>query len=464
LPGVRAFAAIAILAGCVSEEPTTFVDVHGLPDCASAKLETIFTTTRSLIPKGSVTDENYVTSRSVADPKLLLDGPQIFPAFRELIASAKHDVNLQTYVWEPDSDPARDILGGLADLARRRAANGATEPVRVRFLFDVSTIGFGSQVVTLPQTWAQVEALKLDARYVRFELAGVQRSGMGALHKKTVVVDGREAIITGANPQAHHDYDMPWRDAGYRFTGEVVLALQDDFDATWTKGQLWTCGAAEDRELAACSALTEPIERAAEPIALATDACLPMLVTTRVADTNPFSNRIDNPQDQTFLAAFGAATKHIRIQTPNLNDDAAKGAIVEAVQRGVRVDVVLAKGFNDSTEDYPGQGGTNEDNVVMLYDTLKAAGVSDVCNKLRIRWHARAGVAIVGNGPYASHAKYASLDDEIVIVGTANQDTQSWNNSREVNVLVDDPATTRAWDAGMFLNEFAGGVVVDACK
>ena len=464
---MRAFAAFAILAGCVSEEPTTFVDVHGLPDCASPKLETIFKATRSYIPKGSVSDENFVTSKSVADPKLLLDGPQIFPALRELIASAKHEVDLMTYVWEPDSDPAREIMGGLADLGRRREANGATAPVTVRFLFDVSTIGFGSQVVTLPQTMAQVAALHLDPRYVQFELAGVQRSGMGALHKKTVVVDGRAAIITGANPQAHHDYEMPWRDAGYRLSGEVVLALQDDFDRTWPAGKLWTCGANEAGALADCSADVPAIERSSEKVALgadAADACLPMLVTTRVADTNPFSNRVDNPQDQAFLAAFGAATDHIRIQTPNLNDDAVKDALVEAVKRGVRVDVVLSKGFNDGTEVAPGQGGTNEENVTMLYDTLRAAGVADVCNKLRFRWHAQNGAAVVGNGVYASHAKYASLDDEIVIVGTANMDTQSWNNSREVNIIVDDAATTQAWDAGMFLEEWAGGIQVEQCK
>lgn len=29
-------------------------------------------------------------------------------------------------------------------------------------------------------------------------------------------------------------------------------------------------------------------------------------------------------------------------------------------------------------------------------------------------------------------------------------DTRSWNHSREVNVLVDDPTTVRAWDERLF--------------
>jgi cardiolipin synthase A/B len=454
------FATLPVM-GCVAPEEPALEDPNGLPICASEQMHAIFDQTRSIIPKGTVSDEGFVTSRNHADAAMLLDGPQIFPAVRRLIASAKHDVNLQTYVWEPGSDPANDIVAGLADLQKARIAAGAKTPVNVRFLFDVSTLGQGSEVVLLPQAWAAVAALKLDTKYVRFELAGIIRSAVGVLHKKTVVVDGDRAIITGANPQAHHDYDKPWRDAGFSVSGEVVQALQQDFDAGWDDGKLWTCAGNETGKLPDCTSPTSPIVREPVTVAYAGDSCLPMLVTTRAPNTNPTNNRTDNPQDVAFLAAFGAATEHIHMQTPNLNDDAAKAALVEAVKRGVRVDIVLAKGFNDSTEAYPGQGGTNEENVAMLYE---AVGGRAACDKLRIRWHARSGVPVVGNGIYATHAKYTSLDDKIVIVGTANMDTQSWNNSREINLVVDDPNLTTSWDAGMFDNDFASGVVVDQCK
>ncbi|HUS29775.1 MAG TPA: phosphatidylserine/phosphatidylglycerophosphate/cardiolipin synthase family protein [Kofleriaceae bacterium] len=464
---MRALAAsIALVCGCAVEPGEPLGDPHGLPSCASPQVDQIFKAVRSYIPKGSVTDQNFVTAANHADEHLYLDGPQIFPAMRELIAGAQRDVNLQTYVWEPGSDPANEILDGLAELNRNRMYANATSPVTVRFLFDVSTTSYGSRVDALPLTWAAVEALKLDPRFVKFELAGVARSATGALHKKTLVVDGKLAFITGANPQAHHNYAAPWRDAGYRLDGEVALALQDDFDATWAAGMLWTCAGDVAGKWSACSAATQAIVR--EPVATTAtaeaDACQTMLVATRVADSSPLANSTDNPSDQAFIAAMGAATDHVRIQTPNLNDDAAKKAIVDAVKRGVRVDVVLSKGFNDSTEVYPGQGGTNEDNVQMLYDTLGAAGVPDKCDKLRFRWYTRNGVVVDGNGLYASHAKYMSLDDSIVIVGTSNMDTQSWNNSREINVVVDDPAITQAWDRQMFVPEMAAGEQVDYCK
>jgi phosphatidylserine/phosphatidylglycerophosphate/cardiolipin synthase-like enzyme len=476
---VRRLLLALVLAGCApvaGDGTITFpsdedkADGHDqppvLPACASPRLEAIFAATRDLVPRGTVPGPLYATSFNHADPVALVDGPEIFPAFRALIASARHHVALQTYVFEPGSDAADDILLGLADLAERRAREAPDgPPVEVRFLFDVSKLGFGSSERALPRAWAQVAALGLDPRHVRFELAGFYHLAFGNLHVKTLVVDGRAAIITGANPQAHHDDGTPWRDSGYRLEGEVALALLADFDGAWRKSKLWLCEGDEDAGGDACLARTDEVAWHVDEPGLPADTCLPMLVTTRQADVSPLSNRTDNTQDQAFLAAFAGARQVIRVQTPNLNDDAARRALLEAVRRGVRVDVILSKGFNDGAERFPGQGGTNEAVVERMLATLTDEGLGDACERLRFRWYSHDGVtAVDGNGPRASHAKYASVDGELAIVGTANMDTQSWNNSREVNVVVDDPATTRAWDERLFLADFARGLPVDACR
>jgi phosphatidylserine/phosphatidylglycerophosphate/cardiolipin synthase-like enzyme len=90
--------------------------------------------------------------------------------------------------------------------------------------------------------------------------------------------------------------------------------------------------------------------------------------------------------------------------------------------------------------------------------------VTDACKKLQIRWYSRDGLRpVVGNGIYASHAKYASVDDTVVIVGTANMDTQSWNNSRELNIIVDDADLATAWDAQLFVADWTRGVRTVQC-
>lgn len=35
------------------------------------------------------------------------------------------------------------------------------------------------------------------------------------------------------------------------------------------------------------------------------------------------------------------------------------------------------------------------------------------------------------------HIKFAAYDDEVLIIGNGNQDSQSWFHSQEVNVMID---------------------------
>lgn len=435
-----------------------------LPACASPLARAMFDGARDVVWRGTVPGEHFATGRNVAESDVLIDGPEIFPAFRALIARARHHVSLQTYVWEPNTDPTNEILAGLRDLQARRIAERSTEaPVVVRFLIDASVIGFGSKVEAIPQLWSSLEALQLDPAHVTFEVAAFVHVAFGNLHVKTLVVDGRDAIVTGANPQAHHDYDAPWRDSGYRFMGDIAIALLADFDSAWRKSYAWTCGGDVDGTLDVCTAKPAAITWEVRRPKLADATCRPMFVASRQSDQDPRSNRVDNPQDAAFLAGWSAAQHHIRVQTPNLNDDAAKAALLAAVRRGVLVDIVLSRGFNDVTESVPGQGGDNDTNVALLYEAL--ASMPDACDRLRVRWYSTGGSSpVFGNGIYASHAKYSSIDDSVAIVGTANMDTQSWNNSREVNVVVDDPALALAWDAQLFDADFARGVRTTQCR
>ncbi len=127
--------------------------------------------------------------------------------------------------------------------------------------------------------------------------------------------------------------------------------------------------------------------------------------------------------------------------------------------------MLLSKGYEDFTESLPGQGGTNEEVVRELYDDLASSGVRDPCSALQVRWYSRDGVQpIVGAVGRPSHVKYASFDGRVSIVGSANMDTQSWSHSREINVVVDDPAVTAAWDTALFEHDFARSIAVERCS
>jgi phosphatidylserine/phosphatidylglycerophosphate/cardiolipin synthase-like enzyme len=287
---------------------------------------------------------------------------------------------------------------------------------------------------------------------------------LGNLHVKSLVVDGRYAIVMGANPEKVHNADEPWFDTGYRFEGEVADALRADFAGAWARSKHWVCSGARTTDCERDNLPLEPLEEdaAVRPVF----GCRAVLVASRKASRNPLRNKADNPADQAFLALFRNAEKVIRVQTPNLNDDAAKKALLDAmIRRGVEVNLILSKGFNEPAVNLPGQGGDNRKNVERLYKALREAGVADPCARLKARWYSFDGMTpVVGNGPRASHAKYTSADDALVVVGTSNMDTQSWNFSREVNIVVDDPQIALAWDRQVFIANFNRAIPVDECR
>jgi phosphatidylserine/phosphatidylglycerophosphate/cardiolipin synthase-like enzyme len=443
-----------------------------LPSCVAADslFAKTFDAAKTVMDHSDVPAAYFASQRDHADRDMLLRGPQIFPRMRQLIANAQHEVDLEFYVWETDSDPARTIFAGLTELAAKARAEGRETPVTVRVIVDAFNEGTpfafpaDYRVTTLfPNIAAGFEGLHLDPAYVTVQLAAYTHNGLGNLHSKVLVVDGQAAVIGGANVEKVHGNVDPWNDSGYEVEGDIAVSLLAEFDNAWRVSHEWMCGSAGGSQ-EACTRDPAPVKHAVAANTLAASTCEPMMVVTRKGDVNPLGNRTDNTQDQAFLAAFSNAKHHIHMMTPNLNDDAAKAALVAAVRRGVTVDLVLSYGFNDSGVSLPGQGGTNVDNVSELFGKT-LADMPDRCNRLRIRWYADdAGQLISGNGPHASHAKYTSVDDEIVIVGGANMDTQAWNHSRETNIVVGSSEVTRAWDAKMFGPAFQRGWLPGECK
>lgn len=427
-----------------------------LPACASPLARAVFEGATRHLDGGTTAPALFASGANAADPDVLMTSREVFPRMAEMIEHAKSEVLFQTYIWQ-DGDGSRALLEGMRRLEQRRKAEAApgAKPVTIRIL--ASAIDYPAAKwfepaagVLLPKIAGAVEALGLDPRYVRVEVGGYLHKSVGSLHTKTLVVDGRTAMLTGVNLQRQQDYDHPWHDAGFLLEGDIGAVLRDDFASAWRNAGLWTCGGRNPPGPSTdCLARTPMLPRL--PRRSVPGACVPMMILSRAGDGNPFTNRTDSTKAAGFLAAFRNAERTIRIHTPNLNDDAVRRALVAAVQRGVQVEVVLSKEFNERAENLVGQGGGNEENVELLRRMLVEAGVENPCERLQVRWYSEDGRRpVVGNGPGAAHTKYTSVDDQIAIVGSSNMDTQSWNHSREVNVLVDDPATVRAWDDRLF--------------
>jgi phosphatidylserine/phosphatidylglycerophosphate/cardiolipin synthase-like enzyme len=142
-----------------------------------------------------------------------------------------------------------------------------------------------------------------------------------------------------------------------------------------------------------------------------------------------------------------------------LNVAPLRAALVGAAARGVEVLLLLSKGFDERTQRL-GQGGGNASNVRKLVRALRRQAGSGGVMHLDVRWYATAqnGVPVEGNGPGSSHVKGATFDDQVLIVGSGNMDSQSWYRSRELNVVIDSAEATARWQREVFAPRFARAV------
>jgi phosphatidylserine/phosphatidylglycerophosphate/cardiolipin synthase-like enzyme len=396
---------------------------------------------------GTVPPELALTHDNIAGPRVYLQGPQIFGRMAELIENADREVLLQSYEWEADSGAAQTIMTALKRLEARKRTEGATEPVRVRIavneLSPIANKILARSSEDPPARIALEQQLReagLDPSLVEVEVAGYRHLSTGSMHSKSLVVDGRIGMLTGANVQRANDGPPPSNDAAFEVVGEVALGLRADFADAWKsiRGVLLP-------------------EMQTSPLYISEGVS--MLLANRRANGYLASNRTANPQDRAFLAIFDNAQQRIRIITPNFNDDDAKRGLLRAIRRGVKVEMVLSKGFNDRMESKPMQGGTNEQVVAALVRELEKNGPANWRELLDVRWYSRDGVdPVEGHAWGKNHTKYMSADGQVAATGSANMDSQSWNHSRELNVVIDSVETTRAWDAQVFENAFAMGI------
>lgn len=376
------------------------------------------------------------------EPQLLIEGPQIFARAAAMIQAAEEEVLIQTFHWAP-SQAADTIMAGLKALETRRRAAGATTPVRVRFVVDRNRI-LKALRHTKRDLEAALSATRLDPRFVQVEVEAHTHWLYGALHSKLFVIDGRHAMITGANVNDWAEAPKTWYELGLVVHGPVVEGLRAEFAQLWEKKHRSPLAALQ----------TAPLP--------ATGPGVPVLITSRKARGNVFQDNDANPASQGYFALLRQAERHVRIITPHLNDDDVRRELIACLRRGVRVELVLSKNFGVARAKLPFQGGTNAKNLGRLYRRLKQHPAA--LARFQVRWFSRDGQTPITTEENNSHAKYMTCDDKVAIIGCSNMDEQSFNHSREVNLVVEDEALTRGFDQQAFTPVFARSIPVDLSK
>jgi cardiolipin synthase len=321
--------------------------------------------------------------------RLLKDGAENYPAWLEAIASARETVHFECYIVHDDAVGLR-----FADALIARAKDG----VRVRVIYD----WLGGVTTTRKRFWRRLRESGVEVRCFNPPRLDEPLGWIARDHRKSIVVDGRIAFVTGLCIGKHWE-GWPerglaaWRDTGVEIRGPAVADVAKAFTEAWA-----ACGtplAVEDRT----------------PAAPAAEGDIALRVVAATSGTAGLY-RLDP-----LIAALARSTLW-------LTDAYYAGTptYVQALAAAARdnVDVRLL---------VPGRGSD-----IAIMQTISRAGYRPLLE---------AGVRVFEwNGPML-HAKTAVADARWSRVGSTNLNPASWMGNWELDVVVEDERFGRAMEA-----------------
>ncbi len=302
--------------------------------------------------------------------KLYPYGVRLYEAMIEEIEGAEHSIFVGTFIWKGDT-VGRRFVEALARKAR--------EGVRVCVIFD------GLANVVVPPSFKrfpeEIETLHFRPLWGPANLANPRN--VFRYHRHLMSVDGRVAFLGGYNIGSL--YAAGWRDTHVRIRGEEAREAENDFVSFWNAHR--TDGLPE----------IPPVrERAWNP--------------TAIFHRNDPYLRIF-PIRAMYIEAIDRANSHIYLTHAYfIPDRAMRAGLIEAVKRGVDVQVLLPHRSNHVTADWLAR---------RRFDELLRAGV-------RIFWYKHIMI----------HSKTATIDGIWSTVGTANIDRLSLLGNYETNLEV----------------------------
>ncbi len=339
---------------------------------------------------------SLVTDGTVRNSRVtrLRNGSEFYAAQLAAICRAQQAINLEFYEFKPGRI-GDQILSALTS----RAAAGVQVRVIVDALGSFSTPGNyfdGLKAAGGQMHWYH------PIRWNTWQQAN------NRTHRKLLVIDGHTGFIGGAGiadrwlyttRSLTRDEIPPWRDTVFCVEGEAVAGLISTFSENWleSSGEILS-GRAEFAFHA-----------------------YPDGVTSFVVSSTPHGG--GTQARILFQALIKSARKTIRITTPYfLPDRSARNALIEAIHRGVRVQILTA----GPKIDHPAIRRLSRRSSLQLLAS---------------------GAEIYEYQPSMIHAKLMTVDSLWNVVGSTNFDHRSFALNDEVNLAVLDPELAQVIEA-----------------
>ena len=342
-------------------------------------------------PDGSINSPEFLRMlEALADAKInpktaievLTNGEVFYKAEIEAIRTARHNINLEAYIFQPGK-LTEELVAALTERARAG--------VKVNLLLD----GVGS-FSTPKRFFKDLQDAGGHVEWyhpLRWHLIPRYNN---RTHRELIVIDGDLAFVGGAGFADHWIYGKGkkkrWRDSMFRVRGEAVTSLQGTFAANWLEasgeilaGEKYFPSAHHNGPAAAMVVNSEPSAGG----------------STRAR--------------MLFQALLASAKQSIHVTTPYfLPDKSIREEMVRAIkERGVEIKIICPGKHSDH---YLTRRSSRR-----LYGELLAAGAK-----------------IYEYKPAMIHAKVLTVDGAWSVVGSTNFDNRSFGLNDEVNVAALD--------------------------
>jgi cardiolipin synthase len=314
---------------------------------------------------------------------LLRNGTEYFPVLEAAIDSAKQEIYLQTYIFEPDNMGLR-----ISNVLKRAATRG----VKTCVLID----GFGCQ--DIPTAFvremreAGVEVLVYRPKISPWTF---KRNRLRRLHSKLAVIDGRVAFVGGINiidDLNTPDHIPPRIDYATRVEGPLLSAMRANARRLWR-----TVAWASLRPVSTAKLIDKPDKAGNMRAAF-------------VARDNILHRR---DIEKAYLTAIeNAQTEIVIANSYFLPGRRFRRALIAARKRGVRVVLLLQARVEYLLLDYAAHA---------LYEQFLGAGIEIYEYQISFM-----------------HSKVAVIDTYWATVGSSNIDPLSLLLARESNIVVEN--------------------------
>jgi len=307
----------------------------------------------------------------------------------------------QTYIFDPYSQGAQELFKSVAWAQRKNP--------KFEFALIVNAFSSPDYDEIVQQASLYGVAMRLGIFY-----NGITR---GSLHSKSWVLDGKFAYVGGDNVD-----NKPENDYMACFRGAVIAEVEADLLEAWR----------ESNHIQLSEGL-RPIDlkdiiNLAKPDFLEASQEYPIAVLTKdkVAWYRTRTGYYQNEADQSILSVIDSATKSVQIMGPNINDAEVLEALCRAAERGVKVQVLLPKGYQRLMSWI--DRATNS--LPLIYRSRLSF---EAAKNFDIRFYSEDGKNFSD-----SHAKFYGVDGKIAILGSQNPDSQSFRFSREFSLAICD--------------------------